>query len=83
MTCATPSRQDFSGLGIDYEVRQALLGHRMPGMTAQYSHGGPEWDRKLRHAVETLDKAHCLSYGLSYEPKAAVVGKTEVLEKCW
>ena len=25
-------------LGIDYEVRQALLGHRMPGMTAHYSH---------------------------------------------
>jgi integrase len=31
-------------LGVDYEVRQALLGHKMPGMTAAYSHGGPEWD---------------------------------------
>jgi integrase len=32
-------------LGVDYEVRQALLGHKMPGMTADYSHGdgaGPE-----------------------------------------
>src|ERR687898_2188695 len=32
----------------DYEIRQALLGHRMPGMTASYSHGGPEWDEKRR-----------------------------------
>lgn len=29
-------------LGVDYEVRQALIGHKMPGMTANYSHGGPE-----------------------------------------
>ena len=68
-------------LGIDYEVRQALLGHRMPGMTAHYSHGGPEWDRKLRMAVETLEKAYPLSYGLSYEPKAAVAGNLEVFER--
>ena len=34
-------------LGVDYEVRQALLVHEMPGMTADYSRGGPEWDQKL------------------------------------
>lgn len=44
--------------GIDYEVRQALLGHKMPGMTANYSHGGPEWRAKLRAAVERLDHAY-------------------------
>ncbi|WP_173051410.1 tyrosine-type recombinase/integrase [Nitrospira sp. KM1] len=37
----------LQSLGVDYEVRQTLLGHRMPGMTATYSHGGPEWDAKL------------------------------------
>lgn len=58
-------------IGVDYEVRQALLGHRMPGMTANYSHGGPEWDRKLRLAVEGLEKAYPLSYGLSYETRTA------------
>ena len=35
-------------LGADYEVRQALLGHKMRGMTANYSHGGVTWDGKLR-----------------------------------
>jgi integrase len=66
-------------IGVDYEVRQALLGHRMPGMTANYSHGGPEWDRKLRSAVEGLEKAYPLSYGLSYETKVAVGSTAEVL----
>jgi integrase len=42
----------LQGLGVDYEVRQALLGHKMPGMTAHYySHGGIEWNKKLRQAV--------------------------------
>ncbi len=40
--------------GISYEVRQHLLGHKIPGMTATYSHGGPEWLATLRHAVEQL-----------------------------
>jgi integrase len=57
----------LQGLGVDYESRQALLGHRMPGMTASYSHGGPAWDHKLREAVTLLDKAFKMSYGLSYE----------------
>jgi integrase len=45
-------------LGIDYELRQALLGHKMPGMTAQYSHGGPEWEARLRSAVNRLNQAY-------------------------
>ena len=36
------------------------------GITADYSYGGPEWDRKLRLGVEGLEKA----YPLSYETKA-------------
>ncbi len=47
----------LQNLGIDYEVRQSLLGHRMPGMTAHYSHGGAAWDRKLRQAVTLLEKS--------------------------
>ena len=70
----------LQGLGVDYETRQALLGHRMPGMTATYSHGGPDWDEKLRKAVNQLDKVFRLSYGLSYERKAVVAGPTQVIE---
>lgn len=44
-------------LGVGYEVRQALLGHQMPGMTARYSHGGPGWQRQLREAVTCLETA--------------------------
>jgi integrase len=68
----------LQGLGVDYETRQALLGHRMPGMTATYSHGGPEWDEKLRKAVTRLDQAFRLSYGLSYERKAVAAVTTQV-----
>jgi hypothetical protein len=28
----------------------------MPGMTANYSHGGPGWNWKLREAVELLER---------------------------
>jgi integrase len=67
-------------LGVDYEVRQALLGHKMPGMTADYSHGGPEWDQKLRDAVTRLEKAHPLSYELSYRPTPALAGLAEAID---
>ena len=63
----------LQGLGIDYEVRQALLGHKMPGMTATYSHGGPEWDKKLRTAVTKLEKAYAVSYETSYERTTSLV----------
>jgi len=52
----------------------------MPGMTASYSHGGPERDEKLRKAVIRLDQAFRLSYGLSYERKAVAVARTEVFD---
>jgi integrase len=45
-------------LGVGYELRQALLGHKMPGTTADYSHGGPEWDAKLRDSVNRLELAY-------------------------
>ena len=67
-------------IGVDYEVREALLGRRMPGMTANYSHGGPKWDRKRRPAVEGLEKAYPLYYGLSYETKAALGQTAEVID---
>ena len=41
-------------VGTDYEVRQVLLGHRMPGTTELYSHGGKEFDRKVRDAVDKM-----------------------------
>ncbi len=62
-------------LGVDYELRQALLGHRMPGMTADYSHGGPEWDARLHEAVTRLEKGYVLVDGLVDErPEAKVMG---------
>jgi integrase len=60
-------------LGVDYELRQALLGHKMPGMTASYSHGGPEWDARLRDAVTRLEKG----YGLVYERSACAVDEAK------
>ncbi len=44
-------------LGVGYEIRQALLGHKMPGITADYSHGDREWEAKLREAVTRLGRA--------------------------
>jgi len=41
---------------VVYEVRQWLMGHKMPGKTGDYSHGGQKWNRKLRRAVTVLDK---------------------------
>ncbi|GJL53936.1 MAG: hypothetical protein NPIRA02_10680 [Nitrospirales bacterium] len=41
--------------GVDYEVRQHLLGHAIKGETGNYSHGGEGWNNKLRAAVQRLD----------------------------
>ena len=41
---------------VVYEVRQWLMGHKMPGKTGDYSHGGQKWNRTLRRAVTPLDK---------------------------
>ena len=48
------------------------------GMTATYSHGGPEWNEKLQKAVTRLDQAFRLSYGLSYVRKVVAAGRTQV-----
>jgi len=42
--------------GVDWEVRQFLLGHKMQGETATYSHGGKGWDAKVREAVKRLER---------------------------
>jgi integrase len=65
----------LQNLGVPFEVRAALLGHRLRGvvndqlggdaMTAAYSHGGYGWNQQLRAAVSLLHKA-LVSYGLSY-----------------
>jgi hypothetical protein len=47
-------------------------------MTATYSHGGPEWDEKLRKAVTRLDYAFRLSYGLSYDRKVVAACTMQV-----
>ena len=49
-------------------------------MTASYSHGGPEWDQKLREAVTKLDSAFKMAYGLAYEKKVAVAGNSNFLK---
>ena len=43
-------------------------------------HRRQELDRELLSSVEALETAYPLSYGLSYEPKAAVAGTVEVFE---
>ena len=68
-------------LGIDHEIRQALLGHRMPGMTAHYPRRAGVGS-KTPYGSRNPRKAYPLSYGLSYEPKAAVAGNLEVFETC-
>ena len=61
----------LQNLHVDYEVRQWLGGHKMPGVTASYSHGGAGWEKKVRNAVTRL----ALSYKLSYESKTGVNGE--------
>ena len=62
-------------VGTDYEVRQVLLGHRMPGTTELYSHGGKEFDRKVRQAVDYLAKNYHLCKK-SCKSRAKVFGET-------
>ncbi len=47
-------------VGTDYEVRQVLLGHRMPGTTEQYSHGGKAFDARMRDAVDKMAEKYDL-----------------------
>ena len=49
-------------------------------MTASYSHGGPEWDQKLREAVTKLDSTFKMAYGVAYEKKVAVMGEPNLLK---
>lgn len=51
--------------GVEYEIRQMLLGHRMPGTTERYSHGGQAFDAKLQEAVARLAEKYPLSKNLS------------------
>ena len=65
----------LQGLGVDYEVRQALLVdiaclERLPPILMAVLHG-----IKNCEAVAALDKAFKMSYGLSYErPAGKLVG---------
>ena len=50
----------LQNVGTEYEVRQVLLGHRMPGTTERYSHGGKAFDAKVREAVGKLAETYDL-----------------------
>ena len=50
----------LQNVGTEYEVRQVLLGHRMPGTTERYSHGGKAFDAKVREAVDKLAETYDL-----------------------
>ena len=52
----------------------------MPGVTADYSHGGPEWDARLRDAVTRLGKGYILADGLADKRSAIAVGHANVLK---
>jgi integrase len=67
-------------LGVDYEVRQALLGHKMGGTTADYSHGGPEWRAKLRAAVQRLDEAYPMGHFKSGGKSGGDVSESRAVE---
>ncbi|GJL52910.1 MAG: hypothetical protein NPIRA02_00420 [Nitrospirales bacterium] len=71
-------------LDVSYEIRQALLGHKMPGLTAEYSHGGKEWQQKLRQAVTKLAAspflANDLVDSLVYERPIKTVGLSKSLK---
>ena len=59
-TCGTWLEEE----GVDYVVRQMLLGHRLPGPTKAYSQGikcGEKTYGRLREAVTLLEKAYPLS----------------------
>lgn len=62
-------RHSFStalqNLGVDLEVRQTLLGHKVRGQTVDYSHGGPGWDQRLRQAVEKLVDYYEIPYEIT------------------
>jgi len=62
--------------GAVYELRAALLGHKIPGKTADYTHEESEWNRQLRAAVNTLDvyTAQLMSARLSASGAAASKG---------
>lgn len=59
----------LQNVGVGYEVRSALLGHRLKGMTADYSHGGLGWDACLRQAVTSLEMSYGVSYGCYVKSK--------------
>lgn len=46
----------LKGLGVDFEMREILLGHKLPGIVGDYSHDTPEYDRRLRMALNELGK---------------------------
>ena len=50
-------------VGTDYEVRQVLLGHRMPGTTELYSHGGKAFDQRMREGVDKVATTYGLGLG--------------------
>lgn len=63
----------MKGCGVTYEVRQALLGHSMPGSTAGYSHGSPGFDRQLVEAVTLLnDELESMLSGVGASAQTAV-----------
>lgn len=49
---------------VGYEQRQILMGHRMPGMTDEYSHGGEGINASLRSAVTKLETCYDFLWNL-------------------
>ena len=71
MTSAIRSRPGYKGSEWTTRCAKPFSGFACRGLTATYSHSGPEWDQKLRETVVRLDQAFNLSYGLSYERQPA------------
>jgi len=48
----------LKAMGIGMEVREALLGHKLPGLITYYAHDSAEWRGMLRQAVTALETAY-------------------------
>ena len=55
----------LQNLGVDLEVRQALLGHKVQSQTMAYSHGGPGWEKRLRRGVTKLTHYYKIPFAVT------------------
>ena len=74
-TSGIPSQLVCNGLASTMKPVKPCSATECPGVTADYSHGGPECDRRAPLGDDSLEKGYVLVYELAYErPVAKAVG---------